>query len=51
MNLVTKKLLLFLLLAMSTLFLVSGCNTMQGVGEDLEQAGESIEETAEDAAD
>jgi predicted small secreted protein len=30
---------------------VSGCNTVQGFGEDLEEAGEHIEDTAEDAAD
>jgi len=29
---------------------VSGCNTMEGVGQDIEQAGDSIEGAAQDAA-
>lgn len=28
----------------------AGCNTIQGAGEDLEEAGDAIEETAEDAS-
>lgn len=37
-------------LAASILLLLalSGCNTMEGFGEDLEDAGEAIEEGAED---
>jgi predicted small secreted protein len=27
---------------------LAGCNTMEGVGEDMEQAGEAIEEEAEE---
>jgi len=27
---------------------MSGCNTMEGMGEDLEEAGEAIEEEAEE---
>jgi entericidin A len=30
------------------LFGVAGCNTVEGFGEDVQSAGESIEETAED---
>ena len=28
---------------------MTGCNTTEGVGEDIEAVGESIDETAEDA--
>lgn len=42
-------------LALRSFFLVlaiagglAGCNTMAGFGEDVEQAGESVEEEAED---
>ena len=28
----------------------TGCNTMEGFGEDVEQVGDNIEDTAEDAA-
>jgi len=34
------------LLAASPAFL-TGCNTMEGVGEDVEEAGEKIEDAAE----
>lgn len=30
---------------------ISGCNTTEGFGEDLQSAGEAIEDTAEDAHD
>lgn len=30
---------------------VSGCNTVEGVGRDVEAAGDAIEDTAEDAND
>ena len=30
---------------------VSGCNTVEGVGRDVEAAGDAIEDTAEDARD
>jgi predicted small secreted protein len=29
-------------------FALSGCNTVAGVGEDLETAGDSLEDTAEE---
>ena len=31
--------------------LFSGCNTMEGLGEDTERAGEKIQENARDARD
>jgi predicted small secreted protein len=36
-----------LLLAFIALAVLSGCNTMRGVGKDLERAGESIQRKAE----
>ena len=39
-----RTFMLTLLIAMG----LSGCNTMAGMGEDVEAAGESIEEEAED---
>lgn len=41
------------LLALAALGVVSlsACNTVQGAGEDLQQAGETVEETAEDLND
>jgi predicted small secreted protein len=30
------------------LLVVAGCNTAEGIGEDVEAAGEAIEEEAED---
>lgn len=29
---------------------LTACNTVQGAGEDLQSAGEAVEDTAEDAA-
>ncbi|XKH01575.1 entericidin A/B family lipoprotein [Marinobacter nauticus] len=29
---------------------LAGCNTMEGVGEDMEEAGEAIEQEAEEAS-
>jgi predicted small secreted protein len=46
----TKRLLALLLLALS-LGSLTACNTMAGVGEDIEEAGDSIEDTAEDCED
>ncbi len=41
------KNLITLLLLMSLGFLTASCNTMQGMGEDMEAAGEEIQETAD----
>nr|WP_018981992.1 entericidin A/B family lipoprotein [Salinimonas chungwhensis] len=30
--------------------LLSGCATMEGAGEDIQSAGEAVEDTAEDAS-
>ena len=30
---------------------LAACNTIEGVGEDIESAGDSIEDTAEDCSD
>ena len=40
---------LFLLAAMT--LTVSGCNTMEGLGEDVSTAGETLTGTAEDVED
>ena len=44
MNPTLRTMMLALLIVMG----LSGCNTMAGMGEDVENAGESIEEEAED---
>ncbi len=36
---------------LGTLTLVAGCNTMEGLGEDTQAVGESLEEEAEEHAD
>jgi len=33
------------------MFGLSGCNTVEGVGEDVEAAGEAIDDTADDASE
>jgi predicted small secreted protein len=38
------------MLALLLSLFISGCNTMEGAGEDIQSAGEKIEETADDAA-
>ena len=40
------KLTAFAALLLSSLFLSSGCRTMEGAGEDIENAGESIQDAA-----
>jgi predicted small secreted protein len=41
-----KRSLLSLMLVLSTLAL-SACHTMAGIGEDVQEVGEEVEETAE----
>jgi predicted small secreted protein len=41
-----KRITLSLLLAVFALALLSGCNTLQGVGKDVKKAGEKIEDAA-----
>lgn len=47
---IAKAFLLTLLLAGGTIFL-AGCNTMEGLGQDTQAAGEALEDSAEDAND
>ena len=44
----TRNLLILLALLGSAAF-VTGCNTVEGAGRDVQSLGQSIEETAEDA--
>ena len=41
------KTFLFALLCLSGTVLMSGCETMKGVGRDVENAGDSIEDAAD----
>ena len=41
----------FVLLALGAGFVLSACNTIEGAGRDIESAGDSIADTAEDASD
>ncbi len=47
MNNIWKSIFLVLLLAGSA----TGCNTTRGLGQDIEAAGDEIEEAADDAQD
>jgi predicted small secreted protein len=38
-------------IAMTGALSVSGCNTIEGVGEDIEATGDAIDDAAEDAQD
>ncbi len=51
MKLFTLRTLLLMVIIVVLSGFTTGCNTMQGAGEDLEQAGKKIQDTAEDAAD
>ena len=35
-----------MLIALALVFALSGCNTVKGVGQDLQKAGEKIEDVA-----
>lgn len=43
-----RKLMLGLALATFSVVALSGCNTMEGAGEDVESAGEAIQDGADD---
>lgn len=43
----TKKLIAVLFLALFSSASLTACNTMAGLGEDIEEAGDEIEECAE----
>ncbi|MBY5985653.1 entericidin A/B family lipoprotein [Halomonas sp. DP5Y7-2] len=38
-----KRTLALILVSMFTLVLLSGCNTVRGVGQDIEKGGEAIQ--------
>lgn len=40
-----KKLII---LSLSTLFVLTGCNTLKGVGQDVSSAGNAVSNTAQD---
>ena len=42
-----KKILIALICAISLVFLAQGCNTLQGAGQDIEEAGESVQDAAD----
>lgn len=46
-----KRLIALMLISLFSLGTLSACNTMAGVGEDIEAAGEKIEDKAEDCKD
>lgn len=48
MNVATITRLLSLLAIVPLLGGVAGCNTLEGAGEDIEAAGEAVEESADD---
>ncbi|WP_249978909.1 entericidin A/B family lipoprotein [Vreelandella olivaria] len=41
-----KRSLALVVLLLATLLVVSGCNTIRGMGEDIEQGGEAIQRSA-----
>jgi predicted small secreted protein len=47
----SKRTIALLLLALFSMGTLGACNTMAGVGEDVEAAGEKIEDKAEDCKD
>ncbi len=42
---------LFATLFAAYVMVLSGCNTMEGIGEDVESAGDSVEDEAEENKD
>lgn len=43
-----RRMALFMALSYAAVFGLSGCNTIQGAGEDIEAAGQEISEEAEE---
>jgi entericidin B len=41
-----KRTIALCILVIATLLVVSGCNTIRGAGEDIEQGGEAIQRSA-----
>jgi entericidin A len=46
-----KRLLALLLISMFSLGALSACNTMRGLGQDVQKVGEKVEDKAEDCKD
>lgn len=46
-----KRAMALLLLAMFSTAVLSGCNTMAGAGQDVQKAGEKVEDKAQDCKD
>jgi entericidin A len=46
-----KRLIALMLLAMFSMGTLTACNTVAGVGKDVESAGDKIEDKAEDCKD
>lgn len=42
-----KKIVTMILLALSLAVFAQGCNTMRGAGQDIENAGDAIEDAAD----
>ncbi|GGX99385.1 hypothetical protein GCM10007160_28800 [Litchfieldella qijiaojingensis] len=41
-----KRLVSLLLVSLFTLSLLSGCNTMRGMGQDIERGGEAVQDAS-----
>lgn len=46
-----KRTMILLLTMMFSMAMLSGCNTMAGVGKDVQKAGEKVEDKAKDCKD
>ncbi len=46
-----KRLMLVTMLALFSMGTLSACNTMAGVGKDVQKAGEKVEDKAQDCKD
>lgn len=43
---IMKRMISLILVSLFTLSLLSGCNTMRGAGEDIEEGGEAIQRSS-----
>lgn len=48
LSILKRPVLTMILAASAALALLSGCNTIRGMGQDIESGGEAIEDTATD---
>ena len=48
---INRKLMAMMLLSMMSLGSLAACHTVEGVGKDVESAGDSIQDTAKDCTD